>query len=490
MAMTISELSPTHVNAAALDFPSPGTLIRNFGLSLNNVDIELSSLGASIVKVLLPNHAENSATAAAAAAAAPTQKRDDVVLSYTSPKEQYDDRNHPYFGSIVGRVANRIEGGKFELEQQQQQQQQQKDTISAQYETQIYQLEKNNGPNHLHGGSDGFCHRVWDAEVIDGNTVRFTLISGDGDQGYPGAVKVCAEYALVPTQDGKNGAKLCLSMRASLLPGETKATPISLAQHSYFNLSSHASRVGVLDHILHMPNCREFTPVNRSLIPTREVQRVEDAVYRNGSGTAMDFRSAKRLDEALVQYGMEVVGLDESTAKNYVNHRLRQHKDNGTLQDGGAKLDVARVPKVGGAHGSNLDGGEPYGFDHNYVIERECEQSSEENQLRLAAILHHPPTRRCLSVSTTAPGVQLYTSNYLDGSSPSPTICKEGTSYGQWQALCLETQSYPNSVFPGEYASIPDEEKPFANGRCFILRPGGNEYVHDVEYEFREIDDR
>jgi galactose mutarotase-like enzyme len=66
-------------------------------------------------------------------------------------------------------------------------------------------------------------------------------------------------------------------------------------------------------------------------------------------------------------------------------------------------------------------------------------------------------------------------------------MCKECTKYYQWQALCLETQTYPNSVFAGGEESIPAEESDFSKGRCFILRPGGGEYVHDMEYEFGEV---
>ena len=89
-------------------------------------------------------------------------------------------------------------------------------------------------------------------------------------------------------------------MNAKLLPGETKATPIALAQHSYFNLASHSSPNRILDHTLHL-NCTKFTPFDNTSIPTREIQHV---------GNAMDFCEPKSLADALIQYGEERAGLD------------------------------------------------------------------------------------------------------------------------------------------------------------------------------------
>lgn len=97
MAPQISELAPVSVSA--------DVTVRIFRLQLNNVTVELSSLGATITKILLPNYKH------------PERPRDDVVLSYASPKEQYQDKNSVYFGAIVGRVANRIKNGKFQLRQ-------------------------------------------------------------------------------------------------------------------------------------------------------------------------------------------------------------------------------------------------------------------------------------------------------------------------------------------------------------------------------------
>ena len=483
-ASTIVEIEPTQVVDTHGD-GSQSTLIRNFRLTMDTgggeggggdggFTVELSSLGASITKILMPNYANNIDNDGGG-----SSRSDDVVLSYASPLEQYHDRNVPYFGCIVGRVANRIRRGRFDLDQ----------CHLGQTKTISYQLDRNNGPHHLHGGHDGFGHRVWEAEIVEEEeegeeegraVVRFTLTSPDGDQGYPGGIKVVAEYSLVEAQakgeEKPCGVKLCLSMRASLLPDETSSTPISLANHCYFNLAGHAHRAGVLDHVLAMPNCHGYTPVDDTLIPTRAVQSVD-------VDTCMDFRMEKCVGDFLVQYGREKVGLSPKDATDNVMRR----------QASGGAAHVARaVSKEDDGNGSDMNSkssdceGEPYGFDHNYAIDHWSACADGSNSLTLAAILSHPPTLRSLQVFTTAPGVQLYTSNYLDGNTPIPQLCKEGKRYGQWQGICLETQSYPDSIYRNEKA-IPEKEMEFAKGRCFILRPEGEEYSHCVEYVFGKM---
>jgi len=302
------------------------TSIRIFQLSLNNITVEISSLGASITKILIPNYAQKDLG------------RDDVVLSYASPKDQYCDHNKPFFGAIVGRVANRIKDGRFQLQQKE------SDTIET------YQLELNNEPNHLHGGVNGFCTKIWIANIVynDNNgpsAVKFTLISQDGDEGYPAGIKVTATYTLIQTKCGS--VKLCLNMNANLLPGETtttttttKSTPISLAQHSYFNLAGHASPNRILDHTLQM-NCSEYTPVDNTSIPTRQVQKVDNA---------MSFCEKKTLGDALDIYAVEKAGIEQALAKDMVQQ----------IMEGTSSESI-----------SNEDGDSPYGFDHNYIIDED-----------------------------------------------------------------------------------------------------------------------
>jgi aldose 1-epimerase len=175
----------------------------------------------------------------------------DVVLGY----DKLDDyvKNNPFFGALVGRYGNRIAGGKFTLAGKE------------------YTLALNNAPNNLHGGPIGFDKRVWKATTLltaDGPALQLTYLSKDGEEGFPGNLKVTATYTLT-TDNG-----LLLNYTATT----DKATLCNLTQHSYFNL---AGKGDVLNDLVYI-NADKFTPVDKTLIPTGELKPVE--------GTPFDFR--------------------------------------------------------------------------------------------------------------------------------------------------------------------------------------------------------
>jgi aldose 1-epimerase len=175
----------------------------------------------------------------------------DVVLGY----DKLDDyvKNNPFFGALVGRYGNRIAKGKFTLDGHE------------------YTLALNNAPNNLHGGPVGFDKRVWKAATLltaDGPALQLNYLSKDGEEGFPGNLKVTATYTL--TAD--NG--LLLNYTATT----DKATLCNLTQHSYFNL---AGKGDVLNYLVYI-NADKFTPVDKTLIPTGELKPVE--------GTPFDFR--------------------------------------------------------------------------------------------------------------------------------------------------------------------------------------------------------
>src|SRR5262249_50907943 len=138
-------------------------------------------------------------------------KFDDVVLGFEDLKGYLD--GHPFFGSTVGRVANRVAKGKFTLDGKE------------------YTLAINNKPNSLHGGNKGFDKVVWKAEVLpevtDGVAVKFTYKSPDGEEGYPGTLTATVTYTLTE----QNELKLDYTATTD------KATPVNLTNHSYFNLA-------------------------------------------------------------------------------------------------------------------------------------------------------------------------------------------------------------------------------------------------------------
>ncbi len=197
-------------------------------------------------------------------------KKADVALGF-SRLEDYLNR-HPYFGATIGRVANRIAQGKF--------------TLAGN----TYTLPVNNGPNHLHGGLKGFDKVLWAAEPQQGASVKFSYLSPDGDEGYPGNLSVEVLVSLNESNE------LCLDYKAST----DQSTPVNLTNHSYFNLNGEGSGT-ILDHEL-MISAAFFTPVNTDLIPTGEVKPVR--------GTALDFTQPKTIGRDFAQLEMNPRGYD------------------------------------------------------------------------------------------------------------------------------------------------------------------------------------
>jgi aldose 1-epimerase len=183
----------------------------------------------------------------------------DIVLGYDDPAA-YIKNNSPYFGAIVGRYGNRIGGAKFVLDGR------------------TYKLAANNGPNHLHGGTRGFDKVLWLAEVTKGGKtpgVTFTRTSTDGEEGYPGNLKVRITYTLSDTNE------LTVAYEATT----DKPTPVNLTQHTYFNLAGQGTG-DILGHELRI-NADRYTPVDNGLIPTGELASVDK--------TPFDFRKPTRI---------------------------------------------------------------------------------------------------------------------------------------------------------------------------------------------------
>ena len=202
----------------------------------NGVEVDAMNYGGIIVSIRVPDRKGQFA---------------DIVLGHEN-LEGYIP-NPPYLGAIVGRYANRIANGTFTLDGK------------------TYTLPKNDGPNTLHGGVDKTFNKVvWDGEPLKGKTgVAFTYLSKDGDDGFPGNLKVRVTYTL--TDDNE----LVIDYEATT----DKATPINLSQHSYFNLAGEGNG-DILNHEL-MLNADRFTPVDKNLIPTGELRPVK--------GTPLDF---------------------------------------------------------------------------------------------------------------------------------------------------------------------------------------------------------
>src|SRR5438874_4509811 len=216
------------------------TLTNSAGMSARII-----TLGATLQSLVVPDR---------------SGKKEDVVLGYDTAQEYLTRPN--FFGASVGRYANRIAKGKFTLDGK------------------AFTLATNDGPNSLHGGTRGFDKRMWKIDSVSSGAeakVVLSYVSADGEEGFPGEMKVTAAYSLNEQNELK------LEYRATT----SKSTVLNLTNHSYFNLAGNDAR-DVMGNLVTLHAAR-FTPVDATLIPTGERRAV--------AGTPFDFRSAHRVGD-------------------------------------------------------------------------------------------------------------------------------------------------------------------------------------------------
>jgi aldose 1-epimerase len=230
MITTAGNAAVSHANFGALPDGSPVTI---YTLKSPQVELRVMTFGARVVSLSTPDR---------------HGKMADVVLGYDK-LEDYVKDTKTYFGVVPGRYANRIANGKFTLNGKQ------------------YNLSVNEGTNTLHGGKVGFDRHNWTAKEVP-NGVEFTLVSPDGDQGFPGTLTAHVRYTL-------QGDKVAIHYSATT----DKPTVVNLTNHTYFNLSGAGSGT-ILNEKLTI-DADKFTPVNAALIPTGKLEPV--------AGTPFDF---------------------------------------------------------------------------------------------------------------------------------------------------------------------------------------------------------
>lgn len=230
-----------------------GETVELYTLTNNNkTEVRITNYGGIVVSLKVPDRAG---------------KVEDIVLGFDGLEaylqELYQQEN-PYFGAIIGRYGNRIAGGKFTLNSKK------------------YTLATNNGPNHLHGGKQGFDKRVWAADPFiteSGVGVKLRYRSPDGEEGYPGTLTTEVSYTL--TSDN--------ALRIDYTATTDGETPVNLTNHSYFNLRGNADG-DILDHEL-MIKADRFVAIDKDSIPTGELASVAQ--------TPFDFREPKRIGQQL-----------------------------------------------------------------------------------------------------------------------------------------------------------------------------------------------
>jgi aldose 1-epimerase len=329
LSMTTAVAAHGSVSKAVFGKMPDGAEIDIYTLKSDAVEARIMNYGARVVSIQTPDR---------------NGKMADVVLGYDS-LDGYLADGKTYFGAIVGRYGNRIANGQF--------------TIDGR----TYQVPRNNGQNSLHGGTVGFDKLVWKArEVAEG--VEMTLVSPDGDQGFPGTLTAHVRYTL-----HHNALRIDYSITTD------KPTVVNLTNHSYFNLGGVGSGTILNEEI--MIAADKFTPVDKGLIPTGELAPVE--------GTPFDLRKPT------------VIGAH--------------------INDDHPQLKIAG------------------GYDHNWVLR------GKNGEVKTAARVYDPASGRVLTVTTTEPGVQFYSGNFLDGTK----FGKAQEGHVKNAGLCLETQHFPDS---------------------------------------------
>ena len=216
-----------------------------FLLQNKETKVYITNYGGRIVSLLTPDKNEDMG---------------DVVLGFNSI-DNYLKANGKYHGSLIGRVGNRIAKGRFELNGT------------------VYNLPKNNGENHLHGGPEGINNQVWDVKSIGDNLIVLSYTSEDGAMGYPGNLAMEVSYQLSESNE------VIITYKATT----DKSTPVNLTNHAFFNLAGEGNGT-INDHLLTI-NADQFTPVDDSLIPLGDNITVED--------TPFDFRIEKAIGQDL-----------------------------------------------------------------------------------------------------------------------------------------------------------------------------------------------
>ena len=229
------------------------TLTNSSGMT-----VKVTNYGAIITSILVPDR---------------DGKLADVAFGYESLEDYLNAMSTPYFGAVVGRYGNRIGNAQFSIAGE------------------VYQLQANDGENHLHGGFRGFDKVVWATRVLESeNGIELTHISPDDEEGYPGELLAKVTYRL------NEQNQILIDYHATA----DKPTHVNLTQHTYFNLTGEGAST-ILDHQL-MINADHFTPIDAGLIPTGELRPV--------AGTPFDFTAAKSIgcdietDDQQLKFGL------------------------------------------------------------------------------------------------------------------------------------------------------------------------------------------
>ncbi|HYQ58658.1 MAG TPA: aldose epimerase family protein [Draconibacterium sp.] len=250
------EKAPLGLSGDAFSADYEGKTIELYTLKNDNgLVCQLTNFGARVVTLFTPDK---------------NGEMGDVIVGYGTGQD-FVEKTENFYGAIIGRYGNRIGNGVFSI-----------DGVE-------YQLNKNDGNNHLHGGGNGFNRQIWDVESQSESEIVFTLVSPDMDSGYPGTVDVKVKYQL--TADNE--------LKIEYFASTDKKTILNLTNHTYFNLKD-GGRSSINDHLMYI-NADKYTPVDGGLIPTGELAPV--------AGTPFDFTTPTAIGDRVdaedqqIEYG-------------------------------------------------------------------------------------------------------------------------------------------------------------------------------------------
>lgn len=325
------------MKVSRFDFGKTENGLKVHGIKINNgkgIEISVINYGATLISMKIPDR---------------TGLSEECILGFDKISD-YEDHG-AFFGATIGRVGNRIGDARYSLD-------------GVDYSLSINDQDR----NHLHGGVKGFDKVIWDIKPMEEEDhwagIKCTYLSRDGEENYPGNLKVEVQYLLTSTN------QLIIEYWAET----DKRTPVNMTNHTYWNLSGNRKeKIG--SHRLQI-EADSYLPVDKYSIPTGEIKNVES--------TPFDFRELKEINPGLKETG---------------------------------------------------------GFDHNYNLSTE-KMRKPVNRM----YVEHRGSGRSMEIKTTEPGVQFYTGNYLH--------VIEGKNFETHDALCLETQMYPDSVNHDNFPSI------------------------------------
>lgn len=259
---------------------------KNFDTIIDGKKVNLYWIGNKDIKAAFTNYGGR---LAGLWVADKSGKLTDVVVGMNSAKG-FKTATEPYFGATIGRVGNRIANGKFTLEGKQ------------------YQVPLNNGKNALHGGVKGFQDVVWDVTKTDENTLVFSYVSPDGEQGFPGNLTVHVTYTI--TAD--NAIKMEYEATTD------KTTVVNLTNHAFFNLNGEGSGT-ILGHELQIYG-NEYTPVDEGLIPLGALKSVKNTPFDFTLKHTIGERIETKDDQLKFGKGYDHNYALNGTKKNGLNH--------------------------------------------------------------------------------------------------------------------------------------------------------------------------